>query len=700
MPRAENTKMVESIEQFFERYYSDEISDLAAKYPDEQRSLYVDWADIYRYDANLADDFLSQPTQMIEFAEMALQMLDLPADVTLGQAHIRITNLPESTPISGIRSRHVNMLVSVQGTVERASSVRSELQHGAFECQRCGTLTYIPQSTYGDRQDPYECQGCERQGPFEVNDEQSEYVDAQTLLLKQLPSNVTTGDEASITVELRDDIAGEVTPGETVTVTGVPEMLDASNQTDASIADKYFAAHSVTIASDEYLTLDITDDDKRKIIELSTEGNIYKQMVGSFAPSIYGYEQEKLAVLLQMFSGVTKHLPDGARIRGDLHVALIGDPATAKSRLLDYAGALAPRTVSVSGTGSSPVGLTAAMKRTSTGSKPWAVEAGALPLADGGLACVDNLDHFNPEHRQALASVLEDQIVTINKATVSATLKARTSVLAAASPKYGRFDQYEPIGEQVDLEPGVISQFDLIFTVTDDPDEHHDEQVAEHILQANYAGELNTQQTEIEASLATSEEVETATEPVTPDIDPVLLRKYIAYARQNCFPSMTDDAMETIKDFYVNLRSKGVNDDAPVPVTARKLEALVRLAEASARIRLSDKVVVEDAERAVKITRSCLRDLGVDPETGQFDVDVAEADRRENLTEEQRERIQNIKQLINDVQTEYDEGAPVDVVINSVEELGMDQSKTEHEIDKLKQKGEVYEPVTDHLRTT
>ena len=695
MARAENTELIDTFEQFYRRYYSDEIGNLAQNYPNEQRSLYVDWKDIYRYDADLADDYLSQPDDLREYAEEALRLYDLPVDVSLGQAHVRVTGLPEQTAIGAIRSRHVHTLIAVQGTVERASAVRSELTEAAFECQRCGTLTYIPQDRYGDRQNPHECRGCEKQGPFEVNTDQSAYEDAQTVLLKQRPANMTANDKASIVVELTDDITGEVTPGDTVTVTGVVDLLDADERTDASIADKYLDAHAVTVEADGYLPFDITDDDKRKFVELSNEADIYEQMVASYAPSIYGYEEEKLAIILQLFSGVTKHLPDETRIRGDLHIALMGDPGTAKSRLLDYAGLLAPRTVSASGSGSSSVGLTASMKRTSTGTKTWAVEAGALPMADRGLARIDNLDQFKPEQRGTLTSVLETQTIDVNKATISATLKARTSVLAAASPKYGRFDQYEPIGEQIDLESSLISQFDLIFAVTDQPDEDHDEAVADHILQSNYAGELNTQRTEMSAPNVSAEEVENAIEEVAPAINPVLLRKYIVYARQNCFPTMTDTAMETIKDFYVDLRSKGTDEDAPVPVSARKLEGMVRLAEASARVRLADEVSEEDAMRAVRITRSCLRDIGVDPETGKFDADVVE----EGTTELSRDDIKNVKQVIADL--EGVEGAPVEEVVEvATQKIGMSESKFEHEIDKLKQKGEVYEPSTDHLRTT
>jgi replicative DNA helicase Mcm len=286
--------------------------------------------------------------------------------------------------------------------------------------------------------------------------------------------------------------------------------------------------------------------------------------------------------------------------------------------------------------------------------------------------------------------------ISISKAGINATLKSRCSLLGAANPKYGRFDQYEPIGEQIDLEPALISRFDLIFTVTDKPDEEEDRRLADHILTTNYAGELNTQREEMTSPDVSQEEVESFTDEVDPDIDPGLFRKYVAYAKQTCHPRMTEEAREEIKEFYTDLRSKGTDEDAPVPVTARQLEAIVRLAEASARVRLSDRVTLADSKRVIELVRSCLEDVGVDPESGEFDADVVET----GTSKSQRERIKNIKGLIADVEEEYDDGAPVDVVLDRADEIGLDRDKAEHEIDKLKQKGEVYEPSTDHLRTT
>jgi len=1175
MAYAEDTELVDSFEEFYRDYYRNEIGELAQKYPTEQKSLYVDWQELYRFDPDLADDFRNHPEQFQDYAEEALRLYDLPVDVKLGQAHVRVRNLPETTDIREIRADHRGQLISVQGIVRKATDVRPKITQAAFECQRCGTLTRIPQQT-GDFQEPHECQGCERQGPFRVNFDQSEFVDAQKIRVQESPEGLRGGETPqAIDVNIEDDITGEVTAGDHVRVAGVLQLEQQGGDRDKSpMFDVYMDGFAVEIEDEQFEEMDITDQDKRKIVALSEEEDLYDEMVGAIAPSIYGYERQKLAIILQLFSGVTKHLPDESRIRGDLHMLLIGDPGTGKcvsgdtlvtladgsrvpirelvedrlcdpkpvddgvwdtadfqvpslqddgtiqtqsatkvwkreapdrlyrvrtatgyavdvtpshplfvqsggrfeaveaerlnegdfvavprglptetdatlntefrqsrshnridldlpdqwtpalgrllgyivaegyveqrpdntgfvsitntdrevledatsvfeslnlnvteraphdgkearellcsagefvsflrqldetllspsrdrrvprplfrtpeevrvaflrgyiegeghvstsqreitvasmsrqlledvrslllslgitsqiqprqngsyrlrlsgesfadyvrrvgfvtdrkseacalyedesantnldvipdigtdlrrlrnalnltqhdcgiprstyqhyecgrrnpsrdslsavldsfearlrdlkgdggqdaqaqadgggftaierdleamralvdgdtawdriesiepvepdeewvydleiegthnyltdgivshnSQILSYIKNIAPRSVYTSGKGSSSAGLTAAAVQDDFGEgQQWTLEAGALVLADQGIAAVDELDKMAADDRSAMHQALEQQEISISKAGINATLKSRCSLLGAANPKYGRFDQYESIGEQIDLEPALISRFDLIFTVTDQPDAEEDRNLAEHILQTNFAGELHTHRVESNTSNYSADEVDNVTEDVAPTIEAELLRKYIAYAKRNCFPTMTEEAREEIQEFYVDLRAEGADEDAPVPVTARKLEALVRLAEASARVRLSDKVTVEDAQRVIEIVRSSMEDIGVDPETGELDADVVES----GTSKSQRDRIKNIKHLIDDLEQEYDEGAPIDVVVERAEEIGMDESKAEHEIEKLKQKGEVYEPRTDHLRTT
>ncbi|PSQ57225.1 MAG: MCM family protein [Halobacteriales archaeon SW_9_67_25] len=331
MARADDTELIDRFEEFYRNYYRNEIGELAQQYPTEEKSLYVDWRDLYRFDPDLADDLRNKPQQLIEYAEEALRLYDLPVDVSLGQAHVRIENLPDTTDIREIRHDHHGRLIAVQGIVRKATDVRPKITDAAFECQRCGTLSRIPQ-TDGDFQEPHECQGCERQGPFRINFDQSEFVDAQKLRVQESPEGLRGGETPqSIDVNIEDDITGEVTAGDHVEVTGTLRLDQRGDDREKSpMFDVYMDGLAVSIEDEQFEDMDITDEDKKEIVELSNHPDLYDQMQGAIAPSIYGYETQKLAMVLQLFSGVTKHLPDESRIRGDLHMLLIGDPGTGK----------------------------------------------------------------------------------------------------------------------------------------------------------------------------------------------------------------------------------------------------------------------------------------------------------------------------------------------------------------------------------
>jgi len=294
-------------------------------------------------------------------------------------------------------------------------------------------------------------------------------------------------------------------------------------------------------------------------------------------PTHQGDEDIKLAIALQMFGGVRKQLPDGSVKRGDSHIMLVGDPGTNKSGLLKYAKKLAPRSIYTSGKSSSGVGLTAAAVRDDFGGGGWTLEGGAMVRANNGTACIDEFDKMGEEDRGSMFEALAEQEISVSKAGINATLPARTRVLAAANPETGRFDKMAPIAEQINLDPALISRFDLIFIVTDEVDEEKDAEIAEMINTTAKVGGMIAR--DGHADVDEKEDVE-------PAIDEEVMRAYVAYARQEYTPVPTDAANERVKEFYVKMRSKGSSEDDPVPVTARKMEALHRLAEASARIRL------------------------------------------------------------------------------------------------------------------
>lgn len=330
--------------------------------------------------------------------------------------------------------------------------------------------------------------------------------------------------------------------------------------------------------------MQLSEEDEEKIIELSKDPNIYDKIIKSTAPSIRGYRDVKEAIALQLFGGSAKQLEDETKLRGDIHILIVGDQGIGKSQILKYVSRLAPRSIYTSGKGTTGAGLTAAAVRDELGG--WSLEAGALVLGDQGNVCVDELDKMRSEDRSALHEALEQQTVSIAKAGIMATLNSRCSVLAAANPKFGRFDSYKILAEQIDLPAPIISRFDLIFVIEDTPSREGDSELAEHILKIHKENTINY------------------------EIEPELLRKYIAYARKSVNPSLTDEANEVLKEFYVNTRNSNPEEQGAVPITARQLEAIIRLAEASAKIKLKDVVEKEDAEKAVRLQMACLKKSG------------------------------------------------------------------------------------------
>lgn len=697
MARADDTDLIDSFEEFYKSYYRNEIEELAQKYPNEQKSLYIDWEDLYRYDPDLAYDYRNKPTQLREYAEEALRLYDLPVDISLGKAHVRVEGLPEPTPISDIRGDHRGMLLAVPGTVEKTTEVQPKITTAAFECQRCGTLTRIPQE--GESfQEPHECQGCERQGPFRINYDQSEFIDAQKLSLKEPQTGFRDGDAETIEVNLEDDITGIVSIGDKVVVTGILKLdQEGSTRKKSPRFGKYLNGQTLEIVKSHTLA-EITDDDTEEILELSNDPNLFDRLEQSIAPTVYGWSKEKRALALQLFGGVSKEYEDGTSIRGNIHTLFVSDPGTFIQRVLESALEYSPHAVEVDGSETSATGLTTTGVRSKSSSNDdgWEIGAGPLIEADQGHALINGIHELNSEAESSLETVLKRQSVDASKATASKTFDARTSVMAIGNPKYGRFDQYEPIGEQLTVRPDLISSFDLVFTLTDNPEPDIDAELADQTLTTAYSGEVKAQHEAVSASSDyTEEQVEEVTGKVTPEIDPELLRRYVTYARENCFPTLTEEARDEIQEFYVELRSRGSDEDLPVAVSAKKLEALVRLAEASARARLSDTVTTDDVARAIELVSYSLEEIGIAPKTGEFDSDVIEA----GATQEQRSQIKNIESILLTLDDGHYEGVPIQRVLDMAEKEGIARSKAKHEIKKLKQKGEVYEPKTDHLRS-
>lgn len=683
--------------EFFTRYYKPGIQQLAVS-DAKAKSISVDFQDIVKFDVRLSDELLRNPEKVLRDAEEAIPLVDLPVKRKVA-AFVRVIHVPRKTQVRDLRSGHINTFVSIDGTVRKITDVRPRIIVAAFECARCGNVVYLPQEGTGKFLEPSYCQ-CneEKKGVFRLMFKESTFEDYQRIKIQESPEDLKGGEQPqTLDVNVNNDLAGVVTPGERVVVNGILRSVQKINKDGKTVYfEIYVDCNSLEFEEQEFDELEITPEDEEAILGLSKDKAVFKKIIGSIAPSIYGYDEVKEAVALQLFSGVVKNLPDGTRIRGDIHVLLVGDPGIAKSQILRYVVNLAPRGVYASGKSASSAGLTAAaVKDDFDGS--WTLEAGALVLADKGIAAVDEIDKMKAEDRSSLHEAMESQTISVAKAGILATLKCRCSLLGAANPKLGRFDPFENIAEQINMPPSLMSRFDLIFILQDKPDEKRDSSIAGHILKSHYAGELGAHRGHSTASFVTEAEMRDAQTPILPDIDAGLLRKYIAYSKRNVFPVMTGEARDRITKFYLELRKPGEAENSPIAVTARQLEGLVRLSEASARMRLSDRVGLEDVDRTIAITMSSLRQVGMDQETGKMDIDILTV----GVSKSQRERIKDLKNIIADLAREYGSGGvPLDRIVEKAGEHGLSKERVEKEIKKLKEIGEIFEPKVGHYSHT
>ncbi len=687
--------VTEKWEDFLKKYYWNDLIAMSNSYP-EKRSLFVKFSEMDIYDPNLADMLLEDPDVAIEAATMALREMDIPTGVTLDEANLRIIKLPRRLKIRDIRSNDIGKLVGIEGLVTKATEVRPRIVEAVFECPFCHHIFSVAQSGRQFKE-PVECEqesgGCGRKVQrFKLVVDKSKFANAQKVRLQESPEELRGGElPQALDVNLEDDISGEVSPGDRVIVTGILRSYQRTTQFGKTpFFDIYLDGNSLEIMEEEFEEIVITEEDEREIMELKNQPDVYEKLIRSIAPSIYGYEEIKEAMVLQLFAGVPKELPDETRVRGDIHVLLVGDPGVAKSQLLTYQVKLAPRGLYTGGKSSSAAGLTAAAVKDEFGEGRWTLEAGALVLADKGIAAVDEIDKMRKEDRDALHEAMEQQTVSIAKAGIMARLNSRCALLAAANPKFGRFDKYTAIAEQINMPPTLLSRFDLIFTMMDRPDEEMDTKTAEHILETHYAGELLARSKNIgKVEEEEKERFREAMQTMEPAVSGELLRKYVAWSKRNVFPVMTEEAHKKFLDFYIGLRRQGYEDeDAPVPITARQLEALIRLGEARARARLSDKITAEDAERVINEVTYCLKRVFVDPETGKLDTDWITV----GTTKTKRDRARSIREIIKELEKEYGEEVPIEEVLDLAEEEGMEREKAEEMIEVMKRDGILFSP--------
>jgi replicative DNA helicase Mcm len=683
-------------EEFFEEQeYHSRILSLADEYP-ETRSLEVRFEDLDRYDTDFGIYLLRRPQTAIAAGEETIRRLIPPTDEAV-RVHLRMKGLPRESrvQIRDLRSKHLGTYIAVEGLVRKATEVRPKLTDASFRCARCGTVIKMPQENTV-LHEPLECYedqgGCKRSASatkFALMNEGSVFLDTQQIEAQEAPEGLRGGEEPRrLSAHIDDDMVGFAMPGDRVVLNGILRSYQRVKPgLKSTLFDIFMEINSMEMEQVEYEEIKISDEDVEEIRREAEDPDIFRHIVASIAPSIYGLDMEKEALSLQLFGGVPKHMPDGRRIRGDIHILLVGDPGTAKSELLAYMAKLSPRGILATGRAASAAGLTAAAIRSEEfGEGRWTLEAGALVLADKGLACIDEMDKMNPQDRSAIHEAMEQQRVSVAKAGITAVLQARCAVLGAANPKFGRFDEHKYVSEQIDMPPTLLSRFDIIFSMFDRPQAEYDRNLAEHIIRGHLAGEMITKREHGESVPASG----VSDDAFRPFFKPDFFRKYVAFAKR-IYPILSPEAMDTLKEQYLDIRKGGEMEGSAVPITPRQLEAYVRLAEASARARLSPIVSADDAARAVRIVEYWLS--RVSGEGGRVDIDIITT----GVSHSQREQMIVLRDILRELAGE-DGTADLEDIVQLAEQRGIPVAQAEKILKRWKEEGEVYTPTEGKFR--
>lgn len=587
---------------------------LKRNYTLHQYWLEVDIEDLTHFDASIADKLTKQPTEHLPlFEEAAKEVADEvtrprpEGEEDVEDIQIMISSSAVSSSVRQLKSEQMSQLIKVPGIVIAATSIRAKATKISIQCRSCrnfmnnipvkpGLEGYaLPRKCPTDQTGRVKCPI----DPFFIVPEKCRCVDFQTLKLQEAPEAVPNG-ELPRHLQLYCDryLCDRVVPGNRVTVIGIYciKMSGAAgkrmgrDKVNVGVRQPYIRVIGLqvdTIGPGRSSSAPVAGEEEEELRHLSLSPNIYETIARSIAPSIFGSMDIKKAIACLLLGGSRKKLPDGLARRGDINLLLLGDPGTAKSQLLKFVENCSPIGVYTSGKGSSAAGLTASVNR-DPGSRNFIMEGGAMVLADGGVVCIDEFDKMREDDRVAIHEAMEQQTISIAKAGITTTLNSRCSVLAAANGLYGRWDDSKG-AENIDFMPTILSRFDMIFIVKDEHDENRDTTLAKHVMNL-HANALQM------------------TEDTRPgELHLNTLKKYIAFCRSKCGPRLSAAAAEKLKNRYVLMRNgaavheRETGQKTTIPITVRQLEAVIRISESLAKMRLAPFATEADVDEAIRL---------------------------------------------------------------------------------------------------